>query len=135
MTHPMRQIRNRKTLKQFCKKDGQLFCDPDNRCAIFPAVSTVTRIKEMNAEPSRRDGYMRELDGDYNAIRWMQANIKGSPVIETSEDDAATLCLPRLFKHGDPAVIDGQGMRGSGEETRRSENEDRRRQPDLFNGQ
>ncbi|AKB67013.1 DUF2298 domain-containing protein [Methanosarcina mazei] len=101
---------NRKTLKQFVKKAWSvilvilIIC-----CAIFPAVSTVTRIKEMNAEPSL-DGmeYMRELDrGDYNAIRWMQANIKGSPVIlETSEDDSSYSYACRVSSNtGIPAVI------------------------------
>lgn len=85
-------------------------CDPDNLLRHFPAVSTVTRIKEMNAEPSL-DGmeYMRELDrGDYNAIRWMQANIKGSPVIlETSEDDSSYSYACRVSSNtgGIPAVI------------------------------
>jgi len=61
-------------------------------CSFFPVVSTFTRIEEMNAEPSL-DGmeYMKELDrGDYNAIRWMQENITGSPVVLEAAEDASS---------------------------------------------
>lgn len=78
-------------------------------CAVFPAVSTFTRIKDMNASPTL-DGmeYMKELDrGDYNAIQWMQENIKGSPVIlEASEDDSSYSYACRVSANtGLPAVI------------------------------
>ena len=78
-------------------------------CAIFPLVSTITRIKDMNASPTL-DGmeYMKELDmGDYNAIRWMQENIRGSPVIlEASEDDSSYSYTCRVSTNtGLPAVI------------------------------
>jgi YYY domain-containing protein len=78
-------------------------------CAIFPAVSTITRIEEMNADPSLDGmGYMKELDrGDYNAIRWMQKNINGSPVIlEASEDNSSYSYACRVSANtGLPAVI------------------------------
>ena len=78
-------------------------------CAFFPVVSTFTRIKDMNAEPAL-DGmeYMNELDrGDYNAIRWMQENIKGSPVVlEASEDDSSYRYTSRVSANtGLPTVI------------------------------
>lgn len=78
-------------------------------CAIFPAVSTFTRIKDMNARHTLDGmGYMKELDrGDYNAIRWMQENIEGSPVIlEASEDDSSYSYACRVSANtGFPAVI------------------------------
>ncbi|MDQ1253296.1 MAG: hypothetical protein QG646_2451, partial [Euryarchaeota archaeon] len=52
-------------------------------CSFFPIVSTFTRIKDMNATTSL-DGmeYIRGFDdGDYNALKWMQENIKGNPVV------------------------------------------------------
>lgn len=78
-------------------------------CAFFPIVSTFTRIKDMNARPTL-DGmeYMKELDrGDYNAIRWMQENIEGSPVIlEASEDDSSYSYACRVSTNtGLPTVI------------------------------
>lgn len=78
-------------------------------CAIFPVVSTFTRIKDMNARSTLDGmGYMKEIDrGDYNAIRWMQENIKGSPVIlEASEDDSSYSYACRVSANtGLPAVI------------------------------
>ncbi|WP_410510374.1 DUF2298 domain-containing protein [Methanosarcina hadiensis] len=78
-------------------------------CAVFPVVSTLTRIKDMNAIPTL-DGmeYMKELDtGDYNAIRWMQENIKGSPaILEASEDNSSYSYTCRVSANtGFPAVI------------------------------
>jgi YYY domain-containing protein len=68
-------------------------------CSFFPIVSTYTRIKAMNAIPSL-DGmeYMRELDrGDYNAIRWMQENIEGTPLIlEASDENSAYTYISRV---------------------------------------
>jgi YYY domain-containing protein len=78
-------------------------------CAFFPVVSTITRIEDMNASPTLDGmGYMKELDrGDYNAIRWMQENIKGCPVIlEASEDDSSYSYACRVSANtGLPAVI------------------------------
>ncbi|AKB73750.1 hypothetical protein MSLAZ_0489 [Methanosarcina lacustris Z-7289] len=78
-------------------------------CAVFPVVATFTRIKDMNAEPAL-DGmeYMNELDrGDYNAIRWMQKNIEGSPVVlEASEDASSYTYTSRVSANtGLPTVI------------------------------
>lgn len=78
-------------------------------CAIFPLVSTVTRIKDMNASPTL-DGmeYMTELDmGDYNAIQWMQGNIRGSPVVlEASDENSSYTYACRVSANtGLPAVI------------------------------
>jgi len=78
-------------------------------CSFFPVVSTCTRIKEMNAEPSL-DGmkYMKELEGgDYNAIKWMQENITGSPVVlEAAADDGGYSYTSRVSVNtGLPAVI------------------------------
>ncbi|WP_440946992.1 DUF2298 domain-containing protein [Methanosarcina sp. T3] len=78
-------------------------------CSFFPVVSTCTRINEMNAEPSL-DGmeYMMELDrGDYNAIKWMQENITGSPVVlEAAEDDGGYSYMSRVSANtGLPTVL------------------------------
>jgi len=61
-------------------------------CSVFPVVATFTRIEDMNAKPTL-DGmeYMKGLDkGDYDAIKWIQENIKGTPVLlEASADDSS----------------------------------------------
>ncbi len=78
-------------------------------CSVFPVVSTFTRIKDMDARPTP-DGmeYMRELDrGDYNAIKWLQANIKGKPVIlEASAEDSSYCYVSRVSANtGLPTLI------------------------------
>jgi len=78
-------------------------------CSVFPVVATVTRIEDMNAKPTL-DGmeYMKELDrGDYDAIRWMQENIKGTPVIlEASDDNSSYQYTSRVSANtGLPTVI------------------------------
>jgi YYY domain-containing protein len=78
-------------------------------CSFFPIVSTFTRIKDMNATPSL-DGmeYMRKMDeGDYNAIKWLQENIEGSPVIlEASHYDSGYTYVSRVSANtGLPTVL------------------------------
>ena len=78
-------------------------------CSFFPIVSTFTRIKDMNAKPAL-DGmeYMRELDeGDYNAIKWIQENIEGTPVIlEASDVDSSYTYVSRVSANtGLPTVL------------------------------
>ena len=78
-------------------------------CSIFPIVSTFTRIQDMNTTPSL-DGmeYMREMDeGDYNAIKWMQRNIEGSPVIlEASDYNSGYTYVSRVSANtGLPTVL------------------------------
>jgi YYY domain-containing protein len=82
-------------------------------CSFFPIVSTYTRIKNMNALPSL-DGmeYMRELDrGDYNAIRWMQENIEGTPaILEASDENSAYTYISRVSANtGLPTVLGWTG--------------------------
>ncbi len=82
-------------------------------CSIFPVVSTFIRIEDMNAEPAL-DGmeYMKELDrGDYDAIRWIQQNIEGTPVIlEASEDDSSYRYTSRVSANtGLPTVLGWTG--------------------------
>jgi YYY domain-containing protein len=68
-------------------------------CSVFPVVATFTRIEDMNAKPAL-DGmeYMKELDrGDYDAIKWIQENIRGTPVIlEASSDDSSYRYVSRV---------------------------------------
>ncbi len=78
-------------------------------CSVFPVVATFTRIEDMNAKPSL-DGmeYMKGLDrGDYDAIKWIQENIKGTPVIlEASADDSSYRYISRVSANtGLPTVI------------------------------
>lgn len=78
-------------------------------CSVFPVVATVTRIEDMNAKPAL-DGmeYMKGLDrGDYDAIKWMQENIKGTPVIlEASEENSSYQYTSRVSANtGLPTVI------------------------------
>jgi YYY domain-containing protein len=78
-------------------------------CSVFPVVATVTRIEDMNAKPTL-DGmeYMKKLDrGDYDAIRWMQENIKGTPVIlEASDVNSSYQYTSRVSANtGLPTVI------------------------------
>jgi YYY domain-containing protein len=78
-------------------------------CSIFPVVATFTRIEDMNAKPAL-DGmeYMKGLDrGDYDAIRWIQENIRGTPVIlEASADDSSYRYTSRVSANtGLPTVI------------------------------
>lgn len=78
-------------------------------CSVFPVVATVTRIKDMNAKPAL-DGmeYMKELDrGDYDAIKWIQENLRGTPVIlEASSDDSSYRYVSRISANtGLPTVI------------------------------
>jgi uncharacterized membrane protein len=78
-------------------------------CSIFPIVSTFTRIKDMDAR-STLDGmaYMKELErGDYNAIKWIQENIKGTPVIlEASAKGSSYSYVSRVSANtGLPTVI------------------------------
>ncbi|HWQ48634.1 MAG TPA: DUF2298 domain-containing protein [Methanosarcina sp.] len=78
-------------------------------CSVFPVVATFTRIKDMNAKPAL-DGmeYMKELDrGDYNAIKWIQENLRGTPVIlEASSDDSSYQYTSRVSTNtGLPTVI------------------------------
>ena len=78
-------------------------------CSVFPVVSTFTRIEDMNAEPAL-DGmeYMKGLDkGDYDAIKWIQENIEGTPVIlEASEDDSSYSYTSRVSANtGLPTVL------------------------------
>ncbi len=78
-------------------------------CSVFPVVATFTRIEDMNAKPAL-DGmeYMKDLDrGDYYAIKWIQENIKGTPVIlEASEDDSSYRYTSRVSANtGLPTVI------------------------------
>ncbi len=78
-------------------------------CAVFPVASTYTRIKDMKAEPAL-DGmeYMKKLDrGDYNAIKWIQENIEGTPVIlEATEEDNSYTYISRVSANtGLPTVI------------------------------
>ncbi len=78
-------------------------------CSVFPVVATFTRIEDMNAEPAL-DGmeYMKGLDrGDYDAIRWIQENIRGTSVIlEASSDDSSYRYTSRVSANtGLPTVI------------------------------
>jgi YYY domain-containing protein len=78
-------------------------------CSFFPIVSTFTRIKEMDATPSL-DGmeYMRGLDeGDYNALKWMQENIAGTPVVlEASDVNSSYTYISRISTNtGIPTVV------------------------------
>ncbi|RXA16826.1 hypothetical protein EQO05_13485 [Methanosarcina sp. MSH10X1] len=78
-------------------------------CSVFPVVATFTRIEDMNAKPAL-DGmeYMKGLDrGDYDAIRWIQKNIKGTPVIlEASSDDSSYSYISRVSANtGLPTVV------------------------------
>lgn len=78
-------------------------------CAVFPVVSTYTRIEDMQAKPAL-DGmeYMKELDrGDYNAIKWIQENIRGNPVIlEATEEHNSYTYISRVSANtGLPTVI------------------------------
>ncbi|HWR25265.1 MAG TPA: DUF2298 domain-containing protein, partial [Methanosarcina sp.] len=78
-------------------------------CSVFPVVSTYTRIKDMNAKPSLDGmGYMKELDrGDYNAIKWMQENIEGTPgILEASSDQGSYTYVSRVSANtGLPTII------------------------------
>jgi YYY domain-containing protein len=78
-------------------------------CSFFPIVSTFTRIKDMNAKPAL-DGmdYMKELDrGDYEAIKWIQENIEGTPVIlEASDIESSYTYVSRVSANtGLPTVL------------------------------
>jgi len=78
-------------------------------CSVFPVVATFTRIEDMNAKPTL-DGmeYMKGLDrGDYDAIMWIQENIRGTPVIlEASADDSSYRYTSRVSANtGLPTVI------------------------------
>lgn len=78
-------------------------------CSVFPIVATITRIKDMNAKPTL-DGmeYMKGIDkGDYDAIKWIQENIKGTPVVlEASSDDSSYSYISRVSTNtGLPTVI------------------------------
>jgi YYY domain-containing protein len=78
-------------------------------CSVFPVVATFTRIEDMNAKPAL-DGmeYMKELDrGDYDAIKWIQENLRGTPVIlEASSDDSSYHYTSRVSANtGLPTVI------------------------------
>ncbi|WP_292389840.1 DUF2298 domain-containing protein [Methanosarcina sp. UBA5] len=78
-------------------------------CSVFPVVATFTRIEDMNAKPTL-DGmeYMKELDRwDYDAIKWIQENIKGTPVIlEASSDESSYHYTSRVSANtGLPTVI------------------------------
>jgi YYY domain-containing protein len=78
-------------------------------CSVFPVVATFTRIEDMNAKPAL-DGmeYMKGLDrGDYDAIKWIQENIRGTPVIlEASADDSSYRYTSRVSANtGLPTVI------------------------------
>jgi YYY domain-containing protein len=82
-------------------------------CSFFPIVSTFTRIGDMNATPSL-DGmeYIRGLDkGDYNALKWMRENIKGTPVVlEASDIDSSYTYISRVSTNtGFPTVIGWTG--------------------------
>lgn len=82
-------------------------------CSFFPVVSTFTRIKDMNATPSL-DGmeYIRGLDeGDFNALKWMQENIKGTPVVlEASNISSSYTYISRVSTNtGLPTVIGWTG--------------------------
>ncbi len=78
-------------------------------CSVFPVVATLTRIEDMNAKPAL-DGmeYMKKLDsGDYDAIKWIQENVKGVPVIlEASSDDSSYRYTSRVSANtGLPTII------------------------------
>jgi len=78
-------------------------------CSVFPVVATFTRIEDMNAKPTL-DGmeYMKELDkGDYDAIKWIQENLSGTPIIlEASSDDSSYSYISRVSANtGLPTVI------------------------------
>ncbi|AKB45202.1 DUF2298 domain-containing protein [Methanosarcina vacuolata] len=78
-------------------------------CSFFPVVATFTRIEDMNAKPAL-DGmeYMKELDsGDYAAIKWIQENLRGIPVIlEASSDNSSYHYISRVSANtGLPTVI------------------------------
>jgi YYY domain-containing protein len=78
-------------------------------CSVFPVVATFTRIEDMNAKPAL-DGmeYMKEMDrGDYDAIKWIQENIRGTPIIlEASADDSSYNYTSRVSANtGLPTVI------------------------------
>ncbi len=82
-------------------------------CSFFPIVSTFTRITEMDATPSL-DGmeYMRGLDkGDYNALKWMQENIEGTPVVlEASDINSSYTYVSRVSTNtGLPTVLGWTG--------------------------
>jgi YYY domain-containing protein len=82
-------------------------------CSFFPIVSTFTRIKDMNAKPAL-DGmdYMKELDiGDYEAIKWIQENIEGTPVIlEASDIESSYTYTSRVSANtGLPTVLGWAG--------------------------
>ncbi|MDH5605978.1 MAG: hypothetical protein OEY93_03740, partial [Anaerolineae bacterium] len=68
----------------------------DTSAFLYPAIATAAKIKDRMAPEAPRSlngmAYMGEavffdknvpldLSADYDAIQWMQANIKGSPVI------------------------------------------------------
>jgi uncharacterized membrane protein len=76
-------------------------------------MSTFTRIKEIDATPSL-DGmdYMRELDGaDYDAIKWIQENIEGTPtILEASTVDSSYSYVSRVSANtGLPTVLGWAG--------------------------
>jgi YYY domain-containing protein len=78
-------------------------------CSIFPVVATYTRIKDMDAMPSL-DGmeYMKDLDrGDYNAIKWIQENITGTPgILEAASDQSGYTYFSRVSTNtGLPTII------------------------------
>jgi YYY domain-containing protein len=78
-------------------------------CSVYPVVATFTRIEDMNAKPAL-DGmeYMKGLDrGDYDAIKWIQENIRGTPVIlEASAEDSSYRYTSRVSANtGLPTVI------------------------------
>lgn len=78
-------------------------------CSVFPVVATFTRIEDMNAKPAL-DGmeYMKELDsGDYDAIKWIQEKLSGTPIIlEASSDDSSYSYISRVSANtGLPTVI------------------------------
>lgn len=82
-------------------------------CSFFPIVSTITRIGDMKATPSL-DGmeYIRGLDeGDYNALKWINENIKGTPVVlEASDINSSYTYISRVSTNtGLPTVIGWTG--------------------------
>lgn len=91
--------KNERSLKKafFCggfrkKAWTLLFCFLLISCSFFPVVGTLTRIHAMKASPTL-DGmeYMKELErGDYNAIKWIQENLNGTPVILEATSDQSS---------------------------------------------